>query len=149
MFREDKVCFYPQTIQNYLTTKWPETGPNPWFCQGGRANLSGPNCRCSKAEPCEPFTATNYLTAPEALGFSVPQHSREYVVWGASKEQSPVLWGRVVSLGGALLDHTSQQQRPFLGSWGGIMCQSCAELDQYPISTLQSHAQSPHFSTTN
>ena len=47
---------------------------------GGRANLSGPNCRCSKAEPREPFAATNYLTALEALGFSVPQHSREYVV---------------------------------------------------------------------
>ena len=45
MFREDKVCFYPQTIQNYLT-KWPETGPNPWFCRGG----GGQTCQVQIAD---------------------------------------------------------------------------------------------------
>ena len=52
------------------------------------------------------------------------------------KGQFSVLWGRAVSFGSTLLDHDSQQQNPFSDSCGDIMCQFCAELHLYPVTTL-------------
>ena len=137
MFREDKVCFYPQTVQNDLT-KWPETVQIHDFAKGVSKFI---RCRVMWA-----ISSHRLLNSPGSLRFFSSPKILENMLYDEHVKRSVQFCDATssVSLGTALLDHSFQQQNPFSDGWGEIICQSCTELDQYPISTLQSHTQSSH-----